>query len=106
MALRSLESFQTSSIEDDDREARGLSPRNKTNSFESYDSYDEDPDNVYTSKTICVPPRADWVATERPTDVDEARKPHGKGCIETVKFIAMDREALKCRRSPIAASGT
>jgi hypothetical protein len=57
MAPRSWDSFQTSSMEDDDRESRGFSPRNKADSFESYDSYDEDLDNVYISKTINAPPR-------------------------------------------------
>jgi hypothetical protein len=38
----SWDSFQTSSMEDDDREAQGLSPKNKEHSFESYDSEDED----------------------------------------------------------------
>jgi hypothetical protein len=52
MAPRSWDTFQTSSMEDDDREARGLSPRNKASSFKPYDSYDQDLDNVYVSKTV------------------------------------------------------
>jgi hypothetical protein len=38
----SWHSFQTSSMDDDDREAQCLSPKNKEDSFESYDSYYED----------------------------------------------------------------
>jgi hypothetical protein len=92
-------------MEDDDRESQGLSLRNKANLLESYNSYDEDLDNIY-SNTIYAPLRVDWVATKRLADVDESRKPHGKGHVKTVKFIAMDRKAPKQRRSLVESSGT
>ena len=36
----------------------------------------------------------------------EGRKPHGKGCVETVKFISTDRRALKRKETPYVDAGT
>jgi hypothetical protein len=39
-------------------------------------------------------------------DEEEEPSPHGKGHIETVKFIATNREMLKCKRSLHTTAGT
>ena len=36
----------------------------------------------------------------------EGRKPHGKGCVETFKFISTDRRALKHKETPYVDVGT
>jgi hypothetical protein len=51
----SWDSFQTSSMEDDDPKVQGLNPKKKEDSFEPYNSIDEDWIDVYISKAIYVP---------------------------------------------------
>ena len=104
----SWDSFQTSSIEADDREAQGLSPKNREYSYDSYDADDDDlydPDNdgdydVLINKAMNGWQQPEWLAMVRPADEEEAKKPQGKGCVETLKIITTNYHVPKRKRYP------
>ena len=93
----SWDSFQTLSLEDDKREAQGLSPRNRE---PSYDSYNEDyePFMHQASRGWKQP---EYFALVMPEDEEEAKKPHGKGRVESLKLISTNYASPKRKHNGV-----
>lgn len=104
----SWDSFQTSSIEADDRDAQCLSPKNQEQSYDSYDADDEvsyDPDDdcdydVLINKAMNGWQQPEWLAMVRHEDREEEKKPHMKVRVETLKIITTNYHVPKRKRSP------
>jgi hypothetical protein len=110
----SLDNFQNDSIETKDREAQGLSPKNKQYSYDSYDVDDEDshdPDDdrdydVLFNKVMNGWQQPEFLSMVKPDDEEEAKKPHVKGHVETVKIITTNYPLPKRKRSPQVDAST
>lgn len=93
----SWDSFQTSSLEDDKHEAQGLSPRNRE---PSYDSYDEDYE-PFMHQASRGRKQPEYFAMVTPEDEEEAKKPHGKGRVESLKLISANYVSPKRKHNGV-----
>ena len=98
------------SLGDDVEEIERPSPKYKEYIEPSYYNSDEDDDgdwgDIYISRDVYDPPGVDWMAMKKAQEEREGRKLHGKGRVETVKFISTDRQALKHKETPYVDAGT
>ena len=103
-------SSSSPSLEDDVEEIESPSPRYKEYVEPSYHNSDGDDDgdwsDIYISRDIYAPPGVDWMAMKKAQEEKEGREPHGKGRVETVKFICTDRRAHKRKENPYVDAGT
>ena len=84
-------------MEDDDEDVERFSPRYKEYIESSYFNNDSDDDvfNVYIRCDVYDPLEINWVVMKKAHQEREDRKPHGKGRVETVKFITTDPRTRK-----------
>ena len=95
------------SMEDGDEEVERFSPRYKVYIEPRF--YNSDPDegwsDVYICRDVYDPPGIDWAAMKRTQEGREGHKPHGKMCVEMVKFVTMDSRPHKRKEIPNIGAG-
>ena len=106
----SKDNSRSPSMEDEIIEIERFSPRYQEYVETSYYNSDGDDDgdwgNTYISNDLYDPPGVDWMAMKKAQEEREGRKPHGKGRMETVKFVTIDSRALKRKEKPYVDAGT
>ncbi|KAK1660890.1 hypothetical protein QYE76_049049 [Lolium multiflorum] len=83
----------------DKREAKGLIPRNRE---PSYDSYDQDY-KPYMHQAPRGWNQPEYFAMVMPEDEEEVKKPHGKVRMESLKLITTNYASPKCKHSGVDA---
>ena len=97
------------SMENDDDEVERFSPGYKEYVEPSFynNNPDEDWSDIYSCRDVYDPPEINWAAMKRAQQEREDHKPHGKGRVEMVKFIATDPRTHKRKELPnIGASAS